>query len=654
MTPPPILGADAGGFDLGNPALQVALALGLGAAGQAAARHLRVPGIVVLLAIGIAAGPDGLDLVRPDRLGEALPLLVSFAVAIILFEGGMSLDLRRLREQARPIRRLVTVGALVTTIGGALAARFLLGWPWPLAMLFGTLVIVTGPTVIQPLLRRIRLERGTSTVLEGEGVFGDAIGALIAVLALELVLARTDDSWMIAAGGFLGRLGLGLVLGLVVGVAIAGALRADRLLPDELENVFVLALVLLAFQLSDALRSESGLVAVIVAGVVAGNVRSRSGAALREFKEQLTVLFVGMLFVLLAADVRWERVLELGVPGLLVVAALLFVVRPANVFLSTWGTGLDLRQKAFVSWLAPRGIVAAAVASFCAIELEAAGIGGGRDLQALVFLVITTTVVVQGLSGGTVARWLGLRPPPPSGAVVMGATALGRTLARAVRELGGGAQLVDSNPENCRAAERDGLPVILGSGLDERVLERARLEDRLAAIAVTSNEDANFAFARRCRQEAREIEVLVALRPGRRSVTPDMVRRMGGEVAFGEPRNLERWSRRMERRRVRVELLAYEGAGSEDELPLRLPKIPLLPLVGARKGRLLLPRRGLRLRSGDLFSFAMPDEHRDEVIGLLAERGFRPAESPRPGSPGGGSGAPAPRQERDERAARPR
>jgi hypothetical protein len=186
-------------------------------------------------------------------------------------------------------------------------------------------------------------------------------------------------------------------------------------------------------------------------------------------------------------------------------------------------------------------------------------------------------------------------------------------------------QLIDTNPGNCRAAESEGLAVLYGSGLDDRILERARLGDRLAVVALTSNEDANYAFARKAHQQEGELQVLVALRPGRRSVTPEMVREMGGEVAFGEPRNLEKWSRDIERDRVLVELLQLEdGRREEAELPFGLPEVPLLPLAGVREGCLLLPVRGLAVRPGDRFYFGLPREGAEAGLRMLAESGWRP------------------------------
>ncbi|HEX2223020.1 MAG TPA: cation:proton antiporter, partial [Thermoanaerobaculia bacterium] len=323
-----------------SPALTIALALAAGMIAQVLARHLRIPGIVLLLASGVLLGPDGLGVVRPGTLGHSLHDLVGFAVAVILFDGGMNLNLGRLRREARSIRQLVTAGAVVTAAGGALAARWILGWDWTLAVLFGTLVIVTGPTVITPLLRRIKVKERVATVLEAEGVLGDAVGAIIAVVTLEVVLSPAGPSLATGAWDLASRLGFGALLGAVAGLVLAALLRFQRLIPDGLESVFTLAAVVALFQGSNALMAESGILSVIMAGLVVGNARAHVVNELREFKEQLTILLVGLLFVLLAADIRLAEVYALGWPGLFTVLALMLLVRPANVLVGTFGSEL--------------------------------------------------------------------------------------------------------------------------------------------------------------------------------------------------------------------------------------------------------------------------------------------------------------------------
>ena len=378
--------------------LMLTLALAAGVLAQSVARHIHVPGIVLLLIVGASLGPDGLAWVRPRSLGEGLFGIVDLAVAVILFEGGLNLDITRLRRAQTPIRRLVMFGALITMIGGTLSVRWLLDWSWMTAFLFGSLIVVTGPTVIGPLVGELRLRPRVATVLEAEGVLIDPIGAILAVLMLEFALSPETGALVSGAVALLLRLGFGVAVGLLAGLVLGSLLRVRRLVPEGYGNIFTLAAILVLFQGCDQVVSESGILAVTIAGVVIGNMRTHVDRDLREFKDQLSVLLIGLLFVLLAADIRFADLQSLGWRGLAVVGALVLVVRPLNVGLATIGSDLSARERLLLAWLAPRGIVAAAVASLVAAALEGHGLTGGAELRALVFLTIAGTVVLAGLT----------------------------------------------------------------------------------------------------------------------------------------------------------------------------------------------------------------------------------------------------------------
>jgi len=613
--------------DFGSPALTVSIALAAGILCQGLAHHLRIPGIVLLLAAGALLGPDVLGVVQPQLMGDTLQVLVGFAVAVILFEGGMNLHLGRLRRQSASIRRLVTVGAAVTAAGGAVAAHMLLHWDWRLSILFGTLVIVTGPTVVTPLIRRIRLNHRLQTVLEAEGVLIDPIGAIIAVVALEVAIQPSGRTFAVGLLEIVQRLGLGTLMGLAGGFLIGLMLRPKWLIPDGLENVFTLGMVWVLYQTSNELVHESGIATVTVAGLVVGNLHSRALNDLREFKEQLTVMLIGMLFVLLSADVGFSDVRALGWPGLATVGALMFVVRPLNVLAGTLGTDVTWRERLFLFWLAPRGIVAAAVASFFAVALDNAGIDGGSELRAMVFLVIAVTVLVQGLTGGFLAGMLGLRRLSNQGYVILGATGLGRALAAALHGAGEEVVLMDANAAAVSQTEGEGYRVIYGNALEERTLLRAQIDTRTGAVALTPNESVNLHFAEKA-HELKVPKVYVALHRAKGQVTDDMVERSGAKVLFGVKRDIDLWRVRIRRGHAVRQVWRYDGDEKrglyEDPTSLTEGEKVLLPLVRYSKEKVSLVDESTRFSPGDQLCYLLHVEQRNLTESWLRERGWVP------------------------------
>jgi len=616
---------------LANPALTIAIALAVGIVGQAVAVHARIPGIVVLLGLGVLLGPAVLGVLFPESLGEALNLLVGFAVAVILFEGGLNLNLSRLRRTQRPIRQLLTVGALVTALAATLCARLVMDWSWQVSALFGTLVIVTGPTVINPLLRRLRVERTVSTVLEAEGVLIDPIGAIIAVVALEAALGSAAlgsvESLQESLGLLTGRLGFGLIAGLIGGYVLAWLLRRRNLVPEGMENVFTLSLVLALYQGSNALMAESGIAAVTIAGMVVGNKSSHVQEDLKEFKEQLTIMAIGMLFVILAADVRLESLQALGLRGVLLVVLLVVLVRPLNVLFGTWGTALTLRQRTFMAWMGPRGIVAAAIASLFAQKLRVMEIPGGDELRAMVFLVIAVTVTTAGLGGGILARLLGLQRPRNAGWVILGGNELAQELALLLRAGGRDVVLIDTNAHATMSAENRGLRVIFGNGLEERTLLRAEIDTRFGAIGLTGNEEVNLLFLQKARRLGGLRHTLCAISSAEGGVTPRMVRSEGGELLFGRTHDVSLWSERLRLKRARLGHFRLAREPGKQERETEVPDIvsnsQVLPLA-ISVGDVFNPvRRPLELHEGMELVLLIRKERDAEVVAELAEHGWQ-------------------------------
>ncbi|HEX2167506.1 MAG TPA: cation:proton antiporter, partial [Longimicrobiales bacterium] len=548
-------------------------------------------------------GPEVAGVVQPDSLGPYLQMIVAVSVAVILFEGGMNLEIKRLRGEALAIRKLITIGALITGVCATLLAHYLIGWDWRIAVPFGTLVVVTGPTVVTPLLRRIRVNHKLHTVLEAEAVLIDPIGAVIAVVALEVVLSHELGT---AAWGLLGiptRILFGAGMGVLGGFIMAKLIAVERFIPEGLESVFTLTMLVVLFEVTDAILPESGIMAAPIAGMVVGNMPSRPSRELKEFKEQLTVMLVGLLFILLAADVRLAEVLDLGWRGVATVALLMFVVRPLSATVSTIGSTLTVRERVFVAWLAPRGIVAAAVASLFAEQLTNEGLVEGVQLRALVFLVIAATVLIQGLTGGPIASMLGVRRLTNTGWVIAGANALARVLAVTLKRAGEDVVVIDTDPAEINITQRSGIRAIEGNTLDDSVLQRADLESRRGVISLIPNEAVSLLLAQRARRDYKVPQALVMVGKGEHRASADRLEGIGARVLFGRGTDLLMWSGELTRGNTRVQAYRYTG---EDD-------VAIADISGEDNGRLALvlvqrdqaaPASGQsRVRTGDTVHF---------------------------------------------------
>ncbi|ACC81316.1 cation:proton antiporter [Nostoc punctiforme] len=487
--------------------LQMAIAVFAGISAQVLAAYFRIPSIVLLLLLGILFGSDGIGLLHPHLLGTGVEVIVALATAIILFEGGLNLDLRELGRVSVSLQLLVTLGTLITLLGGSMAAHWLGEFPWNIAFLYASIIVVTGPTVVGPLLKQINVDRQVATLLEGEGILIDPVGAILAFVVLDTILNGDADP-INAIVGLLIRLGVGAAIGGAGGYLMSLIFKRASFLSFELKNLVVLAILWSLFTLSQMIRSESGVMTTVVAGAVFANSSVPEERLLRSFKGQLTILSVSVLFILLAADLSIASVFALGWGSLFTVLVLMFIVRPINILLCTWNSDLNWRQKLFLSWVAPRGIVAASVASFFAISLTQRGINGGDSIKALVFLTIIMTVVCQGLTAGWVAKWLQITSKDVTGVVIVGCNPLSLLIARFFQERGENVVMIDTDPECLVQAEAQNLRVIASSGLDAAVLEEAGLASMGTFLAMTSNGEVNFVLAQRAAEEFKPPRVL--------------------------------------------------------------------------------------------------------------------------------------------------
>ena len=577
-----------------QPALAIAAIVALGAAAQWAAWRIGLPAILPLLIVGFLVGPL-LGWIDPSSLigQEILFPAVSLAVGLILFEGGLTLSLPEVRETRGVVIRLVTIGALVTWLGATFAAWTLVGLPLQLAFLFGALIIVTGPTVIGPLLRIVRPSARVANVLKWEGILIDAIGAMVAVLVFEFLLIENREQ---ALGStlllFLRFILTGTVVGVIAGSVLAWLLRR-RLIPDYLVNLVALAMVFAAFAVASAMAQEAGLLATVLMGMVIANRGVPNINDLLSFKEDLTVLFISLLFIVLAANIELGAFMQaLSLPSLALLATVILIIRPLSVFASTAGSSLSLREKAFLGWIAPRGIVAAAVSSLFATKLVNAGFEGAESLVPLVFLVIVGTVLLGSLTAKPVAEALGVAEPDPQGFLILGAHPIARRIAQFLKDEDLAVMLADTNWSNVAAARLEGLPAYYGSLLSDRTDDEIRLSGIGRLLALTSNDEAN-ALSSLKYARAFGSQNVFQLAPGTSGTARDnLSTEQRGRLAFGPDVDYPRLESLFDRGAIlkrsplseRVSIDDLRRRGDEDQVPLFVihnGTIRLLPEEGA-------------------------------------------------------------------------
>ncbi len=521
------------------------IVLGIGA--QWLAGRLRLPSILLLLVLGFLAGPVT-GLINPDEtIGDLLFPLVSIAVGIILFEGGLSLRLSELPKLSSVIFRQITIGALVTWLIAALAARYLIQLDWQLSFLIGAILVVTGPTVIGPLLRQIRPNGKSGTVLKWEGILIDPVGAVLAVLIFEVILeGEINQAPGVIALGVLQT----LVIGVVGGVLFAGIiilLFRRYWVADHLQNGMTLLLVVAAFALSNLLHPEAGLLTVTVMGVVLANQKLVPIKHIVEFKENLQVLLIGTLFIVLASRLQLNEISPVvSWQGFVFVLILIVVARPLSVLLSTWRSELNIKERIFLSWMAPRGIVAASVASVFAFELAGAGHDGAEQLVSLTFLVIVVTVTFYGLTAGPIAQRLGLSERDPQGVLFVGANQLARSLAKILNEHGFRTALIDSNPQNVIASKNAGLSAVHGEALSEAILDDLDLAGIGRMMATTTNNEVNSLAVLQFQEIFGRAEVYQLATDNLVNGQETIAQHLKGRVLFGSNITCERIKSKME------------------------------------------------------------------------------------------------------------
>jgi len=479
----------------------------LGILAQWVAWKFKIPAILPLLLIGLLVGPIAAEFLSEDGTkwiepiwngtkglfpGESLFYFVSLSISIILFEGGLTLKLKEVKNVSSVISKLISLGSLVTFIGAALAVHYIFNLSWQISFLFSGLIIVTGPTVITPILRNIPLKKDVSAILKWEGILIDPIGALVAVLVFEFISVGGGGEFTKTALVEFAKI---VLFGSTFGFTFAHALNFSmnkKWIPHYLLNVFSLAAVLGVFVLSDSFAHESGLLAVVVMGMVLGNSDSPYLKELLYFKESLSILLISILFILLSANINMEELyLIYNWKTALLFALVVFVIRPIGVFLSTYKSSLNISEKLFISWVGPRGIVAAGIASLFGIKLAKEGIAGAEYITPLVFMIVLGTVLLNATTALFFAKIVGVFLKKSEGILIVGASGVSRLIAQYLHNNDRHVVLIDSNKTNIKKAEELGIEALVVDIYSNSLEDDVELNDMGYVMALTGSSDIN-------------------------------------------------------------------------------------------------------------------------------------------------------------------
>ncbi|MDI3485689.1 MAG: hypothetical protein PWQ75_1846 [Methanolobus sp.] len=453
---------------------------------QTLSKRFQVPVIIFLLIEGILIGPEVLNFIDPATFGDGLTAIVSLSVAVIVFDGGLHIDIKSIRPIQKTALKLTTIGVLITFVGATLTTYLILGVSVKLAALFGALVAATGPTVITPLVRNIHVNHKVGKILEIEGVFNDAASVILAAFMFEWIVSQLYGFDAVAF--ILQRLVIGIIIGMVSGNILKRFLSSGSLVTDQTARFFTLTLVMSSYVVSELLGNESGILAAAVFGIVTGTSNIPHKQALKEFKSDLVMMMLSIIFILLAAMLNFEDILGLGLKGIIVVLILILIVRPLAVFGSTIDSHLKTKEKLFISFIGPRGVVPASIATYFAVKLDSMGIFGGQTLVGLVFLTVIITVVMTGTLARRVANFLGVIPME---ILIIGGGEVGKILAERFEKRGENVVVVDNSEDKCQRLLKQGIRAIHGDAEDINVLKKAGIEKAKYIVATTDQDNTN-------------------------------------------------------------------------------------------------------------------------------------------------------------------
>lgn len=466
--------------------LTTAVILVVGVLGQILSNRTSIPAIIFYMGFGTVLGKYGLNLINPDVYGKTgLRAIIAIAVAIIVFEGGLLINIKQLKHNLNSVLSLITINVFLTILGMTFITKAILGIETKIALLYSSLVSVTGPTVIAPILKRIHIHQKVKSILETEAVLVDAVGVIAAASIFNYVTVGHESNMSDIFTNILISLVVGILSGTIGAYIVKKIVTRFSPLSGEITRLLVLCLAISSYALSEILSHESGITAVAVAGMIIGNSDFPYKESIKEFKGDLTVLSITLVFLLLSADLDLSFIISLGYKGVLCVLFLMLVIRPTGVFISTVFEKISWKEKVFIAGLGPRGIVAASAATFFTVELEAFGVEGREIIRSMVFLTVLITVIVEGVGAKYMANFLNLAP---KSVLIVGGGSIGRELALQIQTNKESVIIIENDEKKVDQLLKEGLYVIQSDATNVKTYINISINN-IKSLITTSEDD---------------------------------------------------------------------------------------------------------------------------------------------------------------------